>query len=235
MNKNKALKSTVAALVMLFAAANENQAQGNKPGGFTPKTPVKTEVSKDTVVAVKSDTLRADFKNNSVDADTGTRKKRVITSDMPIYRKAQIYSANNNAIGIVVLVGNDMKHHADEKIARRIEQMCADSGVLARVFVDSRNADIGNTVYEAYIKDHLGNTRLTYTPLICNTCTTNCVIVQYEFEHVIDYYPFGKVLREYNPSPFDEERYLITGNERDAETEWDYRNARYYDAEIGRF
>lgn len=86
-----------------------------------------------------------------------------------------------------------------------------------------------------YIKDHLGNTRLTYNPFMCQNCGSGCSIYDYKFEHVIDYYPFGKVLREYNPNPYGKEKYLTTGNERDAETDWDYRNARFYDAEIGRF
>lgn len=86
-----------------------------------------------------------------------------------------------------------------------------------------------------YVKDHLGNTRITYNPFMCQTCGSGCNIQEYKFEHAADYYPFGKILREYNPAPFGKEKYLTTGNERDTETEWDYRNARYYDAEIGRF
>lgn len=61
MKQNNALKSTAAALVMLFAAANENNAQGNKPGGFEPVAPAKTEVNTDSVAAVKSDTLKSVF------------------------------------------------------------------------------------------------------------------------------------------------------------------------------
>ena len=49
----------------------------------------------------------------------------------------------------------------------------------------------------------------------------------------MDYYPFGKILREYLAG--HAERYLTTGNERDSETDFDYRNARFNDAEIGRF
>jgi RHS repeat-associated protein len=84
-----------------------------------------------------------------------------------------------------------------------------------------------------YIKDHLGNTRLTYTPTICHNCSSNCNIPDYKVEHVVDYYPYGKVLREY--VAISVEKFLTTGNERDVETDWDYRNARYYDADIGRF
>lgn len=93
-----------------------------------------------------------------------------------------------------------------------------------------------NGTYELYyyIYDHLSNTRLTYKPEICS-CPSPCTPADYKIEHAIDYYPYGKVLREYNPIPYEKEKYLTTGNERDGETGWDYRNARYYDADIARF
>ncbi len=47
-----------------------------------------------------------------------------------------------------------------------------------------------------------------------------------------DYFPYGKVLRHYNVT---EERFLTTQHERDQETGLDYRGARYYDNEVGRF
>lgn len=84
-----------------------------------------------------------------------------------------------------------------------------------------------------YIYDHLGNTRVTYkvtincSPIIVSTVT---------YTSVYDYFPFGKVLR-YSQST--QERTLTTGNERDGETGGleglDYRIARMYDCEIGRF
>lgn len=87
-----------------------------------------------------------------------------------------------------------------------------------------------------YINDHLNNTRLTYKPnVLCYPCPSTCSIDGYSVENIVDYYPFGKKLREYIPAPYGNEKYLTTGNERDIETDWDYRNARYYDAEIGRF
>jgi len=52
----------------------------------------------------------------------------------------------------------------------------------------------------------------------------------------LDYYPYGKILREYiatnNTEP---EKYLTTHHERDTETGLDYRGARYYDADVARF
>ncbi len=50
---------------------------------------------------------------------------------------------------------------------------------------------------------------------------------------MIDYFPYGKVLREFIDG--DQERYLTTQHERDLETGLDYRGARYYDGDIGRF
>ncbi|QQR86455.1 MAG: hypothetical protein IPJ76_18020 [Flavobacteriales bacterium] len=84
-----------------------------------------------------------------------------------------------------------------------------------------------------YEHDHLGNTRVTYTPVV-----TDCggvggpPSIDYTLEHVADYYPYGKILREYDGAP---EKYLSTHHERDQETGLDYRGARYYDSDAARF
>ena len=52
-------------------------------------------------------------------------------------------------------------------------------------------------------------------------------------EYVADYFPYGKIVRDFSNS--DVERYLTTQHERDVETGLDYRGARYYDSDIGRF
>jgi RHS repeat-associated protein len=79
-----------------------------------------------------------------------------------------------------------------------------------------------------YIYDHLGNTRVTYSAAIeCNAS------VAYTLEAVMDYYPYGKILREYSNG--EQEKYLTTQHERDVETGLDYRGARFYDADLGRF
>ncbi|MNU74912.1 hypothetical protein D3C71_644250 [compost metagenome] len=74
------------------------------------------------------------------------------------------------------------------------------------------------------IDDHLGNTRVAYIP----TPTSNPYII-----NAVDYYPYGKVLREYDNGAGD--RYLSTQHERDRETGLDYRGARYYDSDVARF
>ncbi len=77
-----------------------------------------------------------------------------------------------------------------------------------------------------YLKDHLGNLRLAYSA---------DAIGAKAIQSAYDYYPYRKLLRSYDS--IDQQRYLTTGNERDrdAESGWDYRNARFSDADIGRF
>ena len=77
-----------------------------------------------------------------------------------------------------------------------------------------------------FLTDHLGNTRVAYMA----TTTTNhdAYII-----NAVDYYPYGKVLREYDNGAGD--RYMTTQHERDRETGLDYRGARYYDSDIARF
>jgi len=81
-----------------------------------------------------------------------------------------------------------------------------------------------------YLYDHLGNTRVTYMPVGYNA--TNNYMLN-EILYIADYFPYGKVLREYVNG--DKERYLTTQHERDNETGLDYRGARYYDSDVARF
>ena len=85
-----------------------------------------------------------------------------------------------------------------------------------------------------YLYDHLGNTRITYkiNKILDpgGTPTPDDYLALYDIKSVHDYFPYGKVLRE-----FSEERYLTTQHERDKNTGLDYRGARYYDSDLGRF
>ena len=75
-----------------------------------------------------------------------------------------------------------------------------------------------------YLYDHLGNTRMIF-----RADSPSAMTIAY----AADYYPYGKILREFNAcGPI---RFLTTQHERDAETGYDNRGARLYDAEIGRF
>ncbi|MBN8676970.1 MAG: RHS repeat-associated core domain-containing protein [Chitinophagales bacterium] len=92
------------------------------------------------------------------------------------------------------------------------------------------NSSTSSNVY--FIYDHLGNTRVAYSAKGKCLNTTYAGMV-YTIENMIDYFPYGKILRQYsNAQP---ERFLTTFNERDPETGWDYRMARWYDGDIGRF
>ena len=83
--------------------------------------------------------------------------------------------------------------------------------------------DIVNLTY--YVHDHLGNTRVTYDKTGCSN--------RFNLQGVFDYYPYGKILREYQPN--QTEKYLTTHHQRDEETTLDYRYARFYDSDLGRF
>ena len=73
-----------------------------------------------------------------------------------------------------------------------------------------------------------GNTRIVYSPTKYNPYFAEDSIV-----FVADYFPYGKILREFVNG--QEERFLTTQHERDRETGLDYRGARYYDSDIARF
>ena len=83
-----------------------------------------------------------------------------------------------------------------------------------------------------YLYDHLGNTRVVYQPHIVPRPGTGELDAHALIESVIDYTPYGKILREYEDG--DLERYVTTQHERDVRTGLDYRGARYYDADMGR-
>jgi RHS repeat-associated protein len=100
------------------------------------------------------------------------------------------------------------------------------------IFHDNRA--IRNLVY--YIQDHLGSTRITYKPRVTNCFDDNGQIVatkDYELLTVMDYYPYGKILRQFIANA--PEPYHTSHHERDVETGLDYRGARYYDSDIARF
>ena len=80
-----------------------------------------------------------------------------------------------------------------------------------------------------FIYDHLGNSRILYANKFEDCAPAG---VRYLLEHVLDYYPYGKTLREY---VHNRERFQTTGHERDAESGLDHRGARNYDGDVGRF
>lgn len=76
----------------------------------------------------------------------------------------------------------------------------------------------------AYVKDYLGNTRITLT----SADPANPI------ENVYDYLPYGDILKTHQTGQTSE-KYLSTENERDLATGLDYRIARFSDPIVGRF
>ena len=83
--------------------------------------------------------------------------------------------------------------------------------------------------------DHLGNIRVAHQPRVYFDSVDQVCKVEHRLVSVIDYYPYGKVLREWYAEGEGPERFMTTGHERDRESWLDYRGARYYDADYGRF
>ena len=89
---------------------------------------------------------------------------------------------------------------------------------------ETENGELGNYRLSFYFNDHLGNTRIVYRvkpatddgPVVSDENTpANCDKAAYVIEYMADYYPYGKVLREYVCS--EAERYLTTQHERNRE------------------
>jgi RHS repeat-associated protein len=83
--------------------------------------------------------------------------------------------------------------------------------------------------YEYHLKDHLGNTRVTFQPNGSTTTTTQ----------VAEYYPFGS---SYLPvSPAGNNKYLYNGKEKQDDVlsgialDWYDYGARFYDPQVARF
>ena len=71
---------------------------------------------------------------------------------------------------------------------------------------------------------------MTYSVDLYVDVGVDVVQVRRTVESVSDYYPYGKALRSYG-----RERYQSTYHERDLESGFDYRGARFYDSDVGRF
>ena len=100
----------------------------------------------------------------------------------------------------------------------------------ARIKNVTHDGDLEPNEIEFYLYDHLGNTRVVYEHTYAGSA------LELVINYAADYFPYGKVLREYvNTSTGDPEKFLTTQHERDKETGLDYRGARYYDSDIARF
>jgi RHS repeat-associated protein len=67
------------------------------------------------------------------------------------------------------------------------------------------------------------------------TCSEGSDPLEYYADHLVDYRPFGSILREYLPEVVPE-KFLTTHHERDVQTGLDYRgSAFFFDSDLGRF
>ena len=127
------------------------------------------------------------------------------------------------------LLGERQLAFTDFAMQNNLNSMAANTEFTNDIFYYPYSYMADATLYNLvfYVYDHLGNTRITYKPLESGGN------ISYELQNVADYYPYGKMLREYISG--QQEKYLTTHHERDVETGFDYRGARFYDSDLGRF
>ncbi len=138
---------------------------------------------------------------------------------------------DDTPLNLTLRVGNQIVNMGNTSL-NTIFQLRADNrimqlGVAATVGPDPTGDPFPTFTF--FIKDHLGNSRVLYQNQF-EACDEYSVL--YVLEHVVDYYPYGKTLREY---VYARERFQTTDHERDEETGLDYRGARFYDSDLGRF
>jgi RHS repeat-associated protein len=96
-------------------------------------------------------------------------------------------------------------------------------GTLSKVLTPEGYYDPATSMYHYYLKDHLGDTRITFH------YSGSTAVVDQE----VEYYPFGSMFSENN---LDKNKYLYNGKELNKEffENYDY-GARFYDPQLGRW
>jgi RHS repeat-associated protein len=166
---------------------------------------MKTEYNYLNLPSRISDTITPANKIEYVYTSAGTKlKQRLSTGTTLLYLGNYVYTLDGTANGIVV------------KYILTQEGRATYSG--------------GTYTYEYFMKDHLGNTRVSF-----NVPSSTAVIVQQS-----DYYPFG-MIHQPQPTTASDNRYLYNGKEFQNNLLgginfdlYDY-GARFYDPQIGRF
>jgi RHS repeat-associated protein len=120
--------------------------------------------------------------------------------------------------------GNKLSHRNNSVITDYIGSFVYENGSLAYILTsDGRilpESD-GGYKYEYFLKDHLGNTRVTFKE--------DRTVVQ-----TADYYPFG-MRHEPKYESQGGQKYLYNGKELQEDLDWYDYGARMYDAALGRF
>ncbi len=140
-----------------------------------------------------------------------------------------LYNANDNRIYKENITDNTSEYYLQDFSGRTLGIYDFSSSQWTwYAFGKDRIAKIGTSSNEYYETDHLGNTRVTYTPTV--NCTNSTIT--YSINNATDYFAYGKILRSFEST---DEKYRFTGKERDNETELDYFEARFLDTDIARF
>lgn len=189
-------------------------------------------------------------RNNVVDAALSYDVAGNLTADSRRKIDGMVYDHGNRSLGYVSVAGDTVRYAYGGGGSRAYKWM---RGAGMRGFEETYYLNAGGTqaIWDSkdnawtflldgigewrqgklkfYIHDHLGNLRVSYRPVVdAQTCKVGLDVLS-----VVDYFPYGKVLRAYYAE--GEERFMTTGHERDAESGLDYRGARYYDSDYARF
>jgi len=160
--------------------------------------------------------------------------KDIVISAMPVaaglIRIPNPEFENKLVVPAAVAIAPVLMHYSDRLIDFLFQNGDFMGSMPEWVMKNDNTVDSVVTGMKFFIYDHLGNVRVTYRAVfepspLCNP--------RLQILGAIDYYPYGRHLRSwFRTQP---ERWQTTRHERDAESNLDFRGARMYDSEYGRF